>query len=75
MIEAHMQRQRTELAVLKQRFAETDVAKTIAEAERDQLIQQMRRLQQENTTLREELEALKNPKKAKKGEEPKAEES
>ncbi|MCH7908868.1 MAG: hypothetical protein IIB38_04540 [Candidatus Hydrogenedentes bacterium] len=52
------QRGRAEVAVLKQRFAETDVAMTIAVAERDQLVQQNQILQQENVRLTEELAAL-----------------
>ena len=63
-IQAQAQRQRAEVAVLKQRFAETDVAMTIAEAERDQLIQQQQFLHQKIATLEAELEALKNPPKA-----------
>ena len=54
------QRGRAEVAVLKQRFAETDVAMTIAQAERDQLIQQNQLLQQENARLTEELAAATN---------------
>lgn len=61
-IVARQQRARAEIAVLKQRFAETDVAKTIAEAERDQLIQQNQNLQQQITALQAEVVALKNPK-------------
>ncbi len=60
-IQAKVQRSRAEVAVLKQRFAETDVAMTIAQAERDQLIQQMRFLQQRITTLEEEVVTLRNP--------------
>ena len=61
-IQAQAQRARAEVAILKQRFAETDVAKVIAEAERDQLIQQQQILQQRIKTLKEEIVALKNPK-------------
>ncbi len=64
-IQAQAQRQRASVAVLKQRFAEVEVEKTIAQAECNQLIQQNQILQQENTALKAELEALKNPKKAK----------
>ncbi len=49
------QRGRAEVAVLKQRFAETDVAMTIAQAECDQLIQQNQILRQENERLHGEL--------------------
>ena len=51
------QRGRAEVAVLKQRFAETDVAMTIAQAECDQLVRQNQLLQQENERLRGELSA------------------
>lgn len=61
-IQARAQRARTEVAVLKQRFAETEVAKTIAEAEREQLVQQTQFLQQRITALEKEVNALKNPK-------------
>lgn len=61
-IQAQAQRARAEVAVLKQLFAETNVAKTIAEAERDQLIQQQQILQNRNMALIEEIAALKNPK-------------
>lgn len=49
------QRVRTEHAVLKQRFAEVDVGRTIAEAERDQLIQRLRASQQVIEQLTKEL--------------------
>lgn len=51
------QRGRAEVAVLKQRFAETDVAMTIAQAECEQLLQQNQFLQQENARLKGELAA------------------
>lgn len=50
-------RGRAEVAVLKQRFAETDVAMTIAQAECGQLVQQNQILTQENERLRGELAA------------------
>lgn len=71
-IQARQQRARAEVAVLKQRFAETDVRMTIAEAERDQLIQQQQFLQQRITTLEEENAALK--KTTKSGKEPESKE-
>ncbi len=61
-IQLQQQRGRAEVAVLKQRFAETDVAMTIAQAECGQLVQQNQALQQENARLKEEITALKNPK-------------
>ena len=61
-IQVKQQRARAEVAVLKQRFAEVDVAKTIAEAERDQLIQQNQALHAQIAALGEEIIALKNPK-------------
>lgn len=75
--QVRQQRARAEVAVLKQRFAETDVAKTIAEAERDQLIQQSQLLQQRITALETEIETLKNPKdkEAKPDTEPESKES
>ncbi len=51
------QRGRAEVAVLKQRFAETDVAMTIAQAEVSQLVQQNQALLQENERLKGELAA------------------
>ena len=57
-VQLAQQRGRAEVAVLKQRFAETDVAMTIAQAERDQLLQQNQILQQENARLTKELAAL-----------------
>ncbi len=70
-IQARQQRARAEVAILKQRFAETDVAKVIAESERDQLIQQTQFFQKRIAALEEEIVALKNPKDAA----PKSEES
>ncbi len=61
-IQARQQRARAEVAILKQRFAETDVAKVIAESERDQLIQQTQFLQKRIAALEKEIVALKNPK-------------
>lgn len=62
--QAQQQRARTEVAILKQRFAETDVALTIATAERDQLIQQLQASQQTIEQLTASLaEALKKDKK------------
>ncbi len=55
---AQQQRGRAGIAVLKQLYAETQVDKTIAEAERDQLIQENQFLRQENTQLKDELAAL-----------------
>lgn len=65
-IQAQMQRQRAADAVLKQNFAETHVAMTIAQAERDQLIRQNQLLQQENVALKAEIVELKKPKRQKK---------
>ena len=79
------QRARTEVAVLKQRFAEVDVAKTIAESERDQLVQRLQMAQQIIERLTKELgearvssgeqDAAKDeePEAAAKDEEPEAE--
>ncbi len=58
---AKQQRRMAEHAVLQQRFAEVEVAKCIAEAERDQLIQQNQQLQQQLITVRSELAEVKNP--------------
>lgn len=60
---AKQQRRMAEHAVLQQRFAEVEVAKCIAEAERDQLIQANQQLQQQLITVRGELDDLKNPTK------------
>ena len=57
-IQARQQRARAEVAILKQRFAETDVAKVIAESERDQLIQQTQFLQKRIAALEKEVVAL-----------------
>lgn len=57
-VQLAQQRGRAEVAVLKQRFAETDVAMTIAQAECAQLVQQNQSLQQENERLKAELAAL-----------------
>ena len=57
-VQLAQQRGRAEVAVLKQRFAETDVAMTIAQAECDQLVRQNQSLQQENARLTEELANL-----------------
>lgn len=65
-IQAQVQRQRASVAILKQRFAEVEVDKTIAEAERDQLIQQNQILQQKITALEAEVVAL-TPKDEEKG--------
>ncbi len=67
--EAAQQRVRTQFAVLKQRFAEVDVDRTIAEAERDQLFQQLQAAQKTIEQLTASLaEATKtpNPEKAEK---------
>lgn len=66
-IQARAQRARAEIVVLKQRFAETDVAKTIAEAECGQLIQQLQAARQTIEQLTVALaEAMKkgDPKKS-----------
>ena len=61
-MQAKQQRARAEVAVLKQRFAETDVRMTIAEAERDQLIQQLQSAQRVIEQLTASLaEATKKP--------------
>lgn len=57
-VQLAQQRARAELAVLKQRFADTDVAMTIAQAERDQVLQQNQLLGQENEQLKKEIAAL-----------------
>lgn len=62
-IMAKQQRRATEHAVLQQRFAEVEVERAIAVAERDQLVQQLQQLQRQNVTLQEEIEVLKNPTK------------
>jgi hypothetical protein len=66
-IQARAQRSRAEIAILKQRFAETDVAKTIAEAECNQLIQQLQAARQ---TIEQLTAALAEKKSGKKTEEP-----
>ncbi len=60
-VQLQQQRGRAEVAVLKQRFAETDVAMTIAQAECGQLVQQNQMLQQENERLKAELAADPEP--------------
>lgn len=57
------QRRLTEHAILQQRFAQVEVAKCIAEAERDQLIQTNQQLNQQLIAARSELDGLKNPTK------------
>ena len=57
-VQLAQQRGRAELAVLKQRFADTDVAMTIAQAERDQVLRQNQILRQENEQLKKEIAAL-----------------
>ncbi len=74
-IMAQQQRARVELAVLKQRFADAEVRATIAEGERDQLIQQNQFLQRENEALKAEVETLKKPKSKKGDEKPESKES
>lgn len=74
-IQANQQRARTEVAILKQRFAETDVALTIATAERDQLIQQLRASQHTIEQLTASLaEALNDEKEDGKDVEPETKE-
>jgi hypothetical protein len=60
---AKQQRRMAEHAVLQQRFAEVDVARCIAEAERDQLIQVNQQLQHQITVMQSELDDLNNPTK------------
>lgn len=73
-IQAQQQRARAEVAVLKQRFAETDVAKTIAEAERDQLFQQLQSAQRTIEQLTASLAEATKKSATKKDDEPKSEE-
>lgn len=58
---AKQQRKMAEHAILQQRFAEVEVAKVIAEAERDELIQVNQQLSQQLNLVRTELASLKNP--------------
>lgn len=58
---AKQQRRMAEHAVLQQRFAEVEVARCIAEAEREQLIQANQQLNQQLVAARSELADLKNP--------------
>ncbi len=60
---AAQQRRLAEHAILQQRFAEVEVAKCIAEAEREQLIQTNQQLAQQLQTVRSELDDLKHPTK------------
>ena len=64
-VQLAQQRARAEVAVLKQRFAETDVAMTIAQAEREQVLQQNQLLQQENDQLKTQIAALTNDEQVK----------
>ena len=64
-VQLAQQRARAELAVLKQRFADTDVAMTIAQAERDQVLQQNQLLRQENEQLKNQIAALTNDEQVK----------
>ena len=64
-VQLAQQRARAEVAVLKQRFAETDVAMTIAQAEREQVLQQNQLLQQENEQLKTQIAALTNDEQVK----------
>ncbi len=60
---AAQQRRMAEHAVLQQRFAEVEVAKVIAEAERDELIRTNQQLNQQLISTRSELDDLKHPTK------------
>ena len=64
-VQLAQQRARAELAVLKQRFADTDVAMTIAQAERDQVLQKNQLLRQENEQLKNQITALTNDEQVK----------
>ena len=56
-----LQATRTELAVLKQMYAEVSVQARIALAEREQLLQEVQRVNQVNQTLADQLQKKNEP--------------